>query len=283
MPFEFTDAHVHFWDPAQRPYPWLAEVPAIAGAHGPADLAREAGADIPARVVFVQADCERYSAASEVRWVESISDLDVPVAAIVAFAPMDAGSATDGVLRSLSRRPLVRGVRHLIQGETTPGFCTSEAFTAGVRRCGEVGLSFDLCVRPGQLADAAELVRRCPETTFILDHAGKPALGGGSLDAWRRDIAAVAAGPNAVCKLSGLVTETGDAALEAGLFAPSVSHLLDTFGPARLLFGSDWPVVKLRSPYPAWLQMARTLLSHLPPADQAAVFDGNARRVYRIG
>jgi L-fuconolactonase len=283
MAFAFTDSHVHFWDASLRPYPWLAEAPGIAGAHVPADLLREAGPDAPSGVVFVQADCERHSAAHEVRWAESFSAGAVPVRAIVAFAPMDGGAATDAVLGSLARRPLIRGVRHLIQGETAPGFCLSDAFVAGVRRCGELGLSFDLCVRHWQLADAAELVRRCPGTDFILDHAGKPDLARSILDPWRSDIAAMARCPNVACKLSGLVTEAGSAALDAGRFAPTVGHLLETFGPGRLLFGSDWPVVKLATPYPIWLQMARSLLSHLPPAEQAAIFDGNARRVYRIG
>jgi L-fuconolactonase len=283
MAFDYIDSHVHFWDPSLRVYPWLSEVPAIAGAHVPQDLEREAGPLAPKGVVFVQADCERHAAANEVRWVESLSDGPIPVLGIVAFTPVDAGTATEGMLRSLARRPLVRGVRHLIQGESQPGFCLRDAFVSGVRSCGDAGLSFDLCVRHWQLADAAELVRRCPGTTFVLDHAGKPDLGGGSLDAWRSDISRLAESPNVVCKISGLVTETGTSALDAGRFAPTVAHLLDTFGPQRLLFGSDWPVVKLKSPFPTWLHMARALLSNLPAADQTAIFSGNARRIYRLG
>ena len=282
MGFEFTDCHVHFWDPSLRGYPWLAGVPSIGGAHGPRELADEALECAPSRVVFVQADCDRPSSLDEVKWVESLADQGPRVAGIVAFAPMDAGRGTLEALEALASRPLVRGVRHLIQGEADPGFCLSPAFVDGVRACGGLGLTFDLCVRHHQLASAAELVRRCPGTRFILDHAGKPDLSPGALEPWRADIARMAECPNAVCKVSGLVTEAGSAALDPGRFVATIGHLLDTFGPSRLLFGSDWPVVKLASPYAAWLRMAQKLLSRLSPADLAAVFDGNAARVYRL-
>jgi L-fuconolactonase len=283
MGFVFTDSHVHFWDASLLPYPWLAGVPSIAAAHGPLDLAREAGGSPPSRVVFVQADCDRGRALDEVAWVESLAGAAVPVAGIVAFAPMDAGAGTLAALRALVGRPLVRGVRHLIQGETDPGFCLSPAFVEGVRECGELGLSFDLCVRHPQLSSVVELVQRCPATSFILDHAGKPDLRSNMLDSWKAHIAALAALPNVACKVSGLVTEAGTAALDPGRFVPTITHLLETFGPSRLLFGSDWPVVKLASPYTTWLQMAKALLAHLPEQGQASIFNGNAGRIYRLG
>jgi L-fuconolactonase len=278
----FTDAHLHFWDAALRPYPWLSGVPSIAGAHGPGELLREAQGEMPDRIVFVQADCERGSALDEVSWVESLALGEPRIAAIVAFAPMDAGAGTLVALRALVNRPLVRGVRHLIQGETDPGFCLSPEFVEGVRECGEIGLTFDLCARPPQLASVVELVRACPATSFVLDHAGKPDLRSDLLESWKKHIGELAACPNTACKLSGLVTEAGTAALDPGRFVPTISHLLETFGPSRLLFGSDWPVVKLATPYSTWLNMARALLSHLPEKDQAAIFSGNAGRVYRL-
>lgn len=283
MGFKYTDCHVHFWDTSLRRYPWLASVPSISSAHRPEELLGEAEGTPPSRVVFVQADCERAASFDEVAWVESIADGPVPVAGIVAFAPMNAGDATLAALRALVRQPLVRGVRHLIQGETDPGFCLSAAFLRGVRECGEVGLSFDICVRHPQLASVVELVRQCPATSFILDHAGKPDLRLNVLDSWRKHISEIAECPNVACKLSGLVTEAGTAALDTARFVPTISHLLEAFGPSRLLFGSDWPVVKLASPYSTWLQMARALLSHLPAGDQGAIFNGNAGRVYRLG
>jgi L-fuconolactonase len=283
MGFQFTDSHVHFWDSTLRRYPWLSGVPSIAAAHGPDDLAREAGEAIPSRVVFVQADCERASAMDEVAWVESFTRGPIAVAGIVAFAPMDAGAGTLTALRDLVRRPLVRGVRHLIQGETNPRFCLSPAFLEGVRECGELGLSFDICARHAQLAAVVELVRLCPATSFILDHAGKPDLRSDLLESWRTHVSELAGCANVVCKVSGLVTEAGTAALDPERFVPTIRHLTETFGPSRLLFGSDWPVVKLASPYTTWTQMARALFAHLPESDQEAIFNATAARVYRLG
>ncbi|HZZ20254.1 MAG TPA: amidohydrolase family protein [Opitutaceae bacterium] len=280
---EFTDSHVHFWDASLRRYPWLAEVPAIAGAHGPNELALESQGETPSRIVFVQADCERSSAMDEVAWVESISGSVPKTSAVVAFAPMDSGQATVEILQTLASKPLVRGVRHLIQGEADPGFCLSKEFVSGVQECGRLGLSFDLCVRHPQLASVTELVRRCPDTSFILDHAGKPDLRSAIIESWRANIADLAKLPNVTCKLSGLVTEAGTAALEIDRFEPVMAHLLATFGPSRLLFGSDWPVVKLAMPYPTWLGMAKKLLAQLSESEQSAIFSGNAARVYRLG
>ncbi len=278
----YTDSHVHFWDTALRPYPWLAEVPAIAGAHGPGDLERESAPDTPERVVFVQADCSRPHAADEVAWVESMGAVGPRVAGIVAFAAMDRGAATEADLKALSQRPLVKGVRHLIQGERDPRFCLSKAFMDGVRTCGERGLTFDLCVRHFQLEAVVALVRGCPGTTFVLDHAGKPDLATPSLDPWRAHIRDLSLLPNTLCKLSGIVTEAGGAPLDGERFQPVVGHLLETFGPGRLLFGSDWPVVKLACAYPRWLSLARQLLSHLPASEQDAIFHSNAGRGYRL-
>jgi L-fuconolactonase len=279
----FTDSHVHFWDTALRPYPWLAAVPRIAGAHGPAELDRDAGSSAPSRIVFVQADCERSFALDEVEWVETLAQADPRVRGIVAFAPMNEGALTLAALAALAARPLVKGVRHLIQGETDPGFCLTPAFIAGVAECGRLGLSFDLCVRHPQLDAVIGLVRACPGTSFVLDHAGKPDLRADMLDSWRDHVVELAACPNVSCKVSGLVTEAGTAALDPERFVPTISLLLEAFGPGRLLFGSDWPVVKLAAPYPTWLSMARTLLSSLPAAEQAAIFNDNAGRIYRLG
>jgi L-fuconolactonase len=280
MSFAFVDAHVHFWDPPRLAYPWLADVPAIAGVHTPADLSRESAAAGPAEMVFVQADCT--DGLAEVEWIEQLAAAEPRITALVAHAPMAAGPATTRAIATLRRHPLVRGVRHLIQGETDPRFCLRPEFVAGVRQLGSAGLTFDLCCRHHQLAAVTELVRLCPQTTFILDHAGKPGIRTHQLDPWRADIATLATLPNVVGKLSGLVTEADPAHWTPGDLQPYVAQLLATFGAGRLLFGSDWPVVKLAGGYARWLDTVRRLLGHLPAAAQSAIFSANARRLYRL-
>jgi L-fuconolactonase len=282
MRLRYIDAHVHFWDPVRLNYPWLAEVPAIAGLHTPETLVAEAAEHSPEQIVFVQADCVPEQALAEVAWVESLARAEPRIAAIIAAARVDAGPATLAALDALAAHPHVRGVRHLIQGERMPGFCTRPEFVAGVQALAARRLSFDVCCRSHQLPDVAELVRRCPEISFILDHAGKPPIARGELEPWSRDLAALATLPNIVCKLSGLVTEADHVAWTPAQLAPFMARVLDSFGPQRVLFGGDWPVVKLAAPYRRWLDVAQAAAAALPAADQDAVFRLNARRVYRL-
>jgi L-fuconolactonase len=275
----FIDTHVHFWDRGRLPYPWLDDVPAIAGRHTPRELFAEAAPATPEKIVFVECGAPRLE---EVAWIEQLAANEPRIAAIVAQCMVDEGAVTEANLAELKKRPLVRGVRHLIQHEPDPDFCARPEFIAGVQAAGEAGLSFDLCCFHHQLPAVIRLVRACPGTRFILDHCGKPGIRAGVLDPWRAHLRELAALPNIDCKLSGLVTEADPAAWRPADLQPYVAHALDVFGPGRLLFGGDWPVAKLASTYVRWLDTARALVSDLSPADQAALFRGNARRVYRL-
>ncbi|HLK90945.1 MAG TPA: amidohydrolase family protein [Polyangia bacterium] len=277
----FVDAHVHFWDPARMPYPWLAEVPAIASAHTPAELAVEA-VPAPAAIVFVESAVAPPRARDEVRWIDALAETEPRLRAVVAQVAVDRGAETEAALAGLAEHARVRGVRHIIQGYAEPDFCARPAFVDGVRRVGARGWTFDLCVSHAQLPACLALARACPETVFVLDHAGKPDIRGGALEPWRADIAALARLPNVVCKLSGLVTEADPARWTPDALRPYVAHLLSCFGAGRLLFGSDWPVVKLAASYRRWLETARELLAPLSAAERAAIMSDNAGRIYRL-
>ncbi|HEY5090724.1 MAG TPA: amidohydrolase family protein, partial [Polyangia bacterium] len=204
------------------------------------------------------------------------------IAAIVAQVAVDRGAETQAALASLAGHALVRGVRHNIQDDSDPGSCLRPAFVTGVRQVGARGWTFDLCVKHPQLPACIELVRACPGTTFVLDHAGKPDLRHGVLDPWRAHIAELARLPNVVCKLSGLVTEADPATWTPAALRPYVEHLLACFGAERLLFGSDWPVVNLAASYGRWLEVALELLEPLSAGERAAVLCDNTRRIYRL-
>ena len=123
------------------------------------------------------------------------------------------------------------------------------------------------------------VIDRHPELTFVLDHCGKPPLVSGEIATWQRDIALLAKHPNIVCKLSGLVTEAAPDWQIADL-RQAVDHVVACFGPQRLLWGSDWPVVNLAGGYAKWFAAAETLLADLSPAEKATIFGGNAARIY---
>jgi L-fuconolactonase len=282
----FIDTHVHCWDRTQVPYPWLDGFPSIAGRHTPAELRAEVGDEggtrFPEKIVVVEGDCDRARSFDEVAAIEALAAAEPAISGIVAFAPMDRGAETIAALDRLRARPLVRGVRHLIQGEADPDFCRRPEFIAGVRAAGERGLSFDICVKHHQLASVVDLACECPGTQFVLDHAGKPDVRGQKLEPWRQLITKLAWLPHVACKLSGLVTEADPAAWTIEDLRPYVEHLLARFGAHRLIFGSDWPVVKLASSYQRWLDTALTLLARLESEDRAAILSANAQRIYRL-
>jgi L-fuconolactonase len=274
----FIDAHVHFWDPAIQPYAWLSGVPPIADRHAPDTLHAEVGSRMPEKIVFVECGAPWRE---EVAWVEALAAAEPRIAAIVARLAVDAGEQTAADLAELVRHPRVHGVRHIFQDEG-PDFCVRPAFVAGVRSVAAANMTFDLCCRHWQLPAVIDLVARCPEVRFILDHAGKPDIRAGQLDPWREHIRALAARPNLVCKLSGLVTEADPIHWTTAQLEPFVGHLLDAFGPARLLFGGDWPVAKLACGYNRWLDAAQTLIGHLSAVERLAIMHDNAARIYRI-
>ena len=270
---------MHFWDrDVLGPYTWLHEVPSIWHRHGPETLHAEAGRDLPEKIVFVECGAPWLD---EVKWLDRLAVQEPRIRGIVAKMTINAGAQTAADLAELKEHPLVRGVRHHFEHDPAD-YCARPEFIAGVRRLPAVGLSFDICCQHPQLPAVIELVRSCPETSFILDHAGKPGIRAGLLDPWRGHIRALAGFPNIVCKLSGLVNEADHAHWTVAQLQPYVAHLLDTFGPARLLFGGDWPVAKLACDYPRWLETARNFTAHLTAAEQAAIFHENAARVYRV-
>jgi L-fuconolactonase len=138
-------------------------------------------------------------------------------------------------------------------------------FVRGVQLVAEYGFSFDICIRHYQLPMIVELVRQCPDTRFMLDHLGKPAIKDHLLDPWREHLAQLAALPSAWCKVSGLVTEADPRRWTPDDLAPSLAYALEVFGEDRVVFGGDWPVLLLASSYDQWIETLDALTRHLSP------------------
>ena len=172
----------------------------------------------------------------------------------------------------------VRRVLHVVDDEMS----TTDIFRANIRRIGAAGLVFDMCFLARQLPLASELAAACPDTRLVLDHCGVPDIAGGGLDPWRDDIRVLAQYPNVTCKLSGLLAycPPGQATYEA--IEPYVDHALDCFGPDRMLWGSDWPVIDLANGLPDWIAVTRRILDALGEDEARAVASGTAERVYGL-
>jgi L-fuconolactonase len=220
----------------------------------------------------VEADCRDEEALSEAAWVAALARDDGRIAGIVTNAPLERGpEALDAVVG----RPLVAGVRRQLEPRPA-AFGLGEAFTASLRRLGALGLPFDACVHRGQIPVVGLLADAAPETTIVLDHLGKPDVVARAMEPWRADLAALAARPNVVCKLSGLSTEADPARWERDV-VPYLEHALAVFGPARCLAGSDWPVLTQATSYERWFDVLEAVVA---PADREAVLCANAGRIY---
>jgi predicted TIM-barrel fold metal-dependent hydrolase len=178
----------------------------------------------------------------------------------------------------------VKGVRQVLHGPGTPaGYCLDKAFIQGIRLLGELGMSFDLCMRPAELPDAAKLVDACPATRFILDHCGNANVQAKDRGQWQRDMADLAKRKNLVCKVSGIVASAKPGAWTADDLAPIVNHTLACFGPDRVVFGGDWPVCTLAASLAQWVEALRTIVRDRSAEEQRKLFHDNALRVYRLG
>lgn len=275
----FIDSHMHFWDRSLMPYTWLHEVPSIWDRHTFENLRAEVSEDsLPEKVVFVEAGAPW---SDELKWVEGLAAKEPRIRGMVIKMMVNAGAQTTADIAEARKHSLVRGVRHHFEHDSLD-YCSRPEFIAGVRQLAAANLNFDICCKHPQLPAVIELVRSCPQVQFILDHGGKPGIRAGLMDPWREHIRALAVMPNIVCKFSGLVTEADQRSWTPAQLRPYSEHLLECFGPQRLLFGGDWPVAKLATDYARWLDTARDLVSHLSPEEQKAIFHDNAERAYRI-
>jgi len=272
------DTHLHLWDPQAVAIPWVMGTALFARRFAANEFIAASAACAVARAVFIQ--CDASDGAAEVAWVSEQAKADPRIAAIVAHAPLEQGVAVRARLAELAKQPLVRGVRRIIQGEPL-GFCARPEFIAGVQALAEFNFSFDLCVRREQLPEVITLVQACPQVRFMLDHLGNPPIAQKTMDGWAAPLAALAKLPQVSCKLSGIVTVAGEAWSIDDL-VPYVEHALRCFGPQRLAWGSDWPVVLKVSDYRHWVDVARTLVAGLPADDQRRILHDNAVAFYRL-
>lgn len=282
IPPRFVDAHVHFWDPRRLDYAWLPSVPPLHRPFLPGDLVDAAGTAQAEALVFVECGRQADQSVDEARWITELAVREPRLRAIVAHASLERGAGVETELAALAALPLVKGVRRLLQDEPDDEFCLRPAFVDGIRRLARFGFSSDLCIRHPQLPAVTELVRRCPEVSFVLDHLAKPAIRDRQLDPWRGHLAELARLPNVVCKISGLTTEADPAHWQPADLRPYLQHALECFGFERVLFGGDWPVATLATTYPRWLETIAETFAEATEAQREALFRANARRVYRF-
>ena len=277
-----VDSHCHFWDPARFHYAWNHDLPALNRSFLPADLAAISASAEVKKIIFVECDCAPAQSLAEVDWVSDLAKNEPRLRGIVARAPVERGNAVRSDLGKLASRPLVKGIRRNLQGEREVEFGLQPQFLLGVQSLAEFDFTFDLCIRHDQMRSVAELVKRIPEVTFVLDHFGKPDVRAKKREPWDKDLKALAALPNVVCKVSGLTTEADWDSWRPDDLKFYFDHALECFGFKRLLIGSDWPMATLATGYQRWIETVQHLFSSATEADQIQLFQTNAERIYRV-
>jgi L-fuconolactonase len=269
------DAHHHVWSLARGDYGWLT--PALAPIHRDfslSDLAPHlAAADIEGTILVQAAPTE-----AETMFLLDIAAKAQMVQGVVGWTDFDAADGGERIA-ALAAHKLLVGLRPMVQDIPDDDWLLRPALAPLLAAMARNGLVFDALVLPRHLPRLLRAVDDHPELQFALDHCAKPRLATGELAIWQGDIALLAERPNIVCKLSGLASEAAPDWQIADL-RKVVDHVVACFGPHRLLWGSDWPVVNLAGGYEKWFAAAKIMLAGLSFDENAAIFGGNAARIY---
>lgn len=270
-----VDAHFHCWQLARGDYGWLT--PALAPIYRDVrieDWQAQAGPRGVTGGVLVQAAPTQ----AETEFLLQQARAHPVVMGVVGWVDLLAADAA-GRVRQLAREPLLKGLRPMLQDIPAERWILQPRLGPALEAMAECGLVFDALVKAEHLPHILELIRRHPALRVVIDHAAKPGIAQGQWQPWADELARIAAETSAMCKLSGLFTEA-ERPLRAGSVRRWSAHVLASFGPERVIWGSDWPVLELAASYGTWWDETQVLLAGLAASARAAVLGGNAMRLY---
>jgi L-fuconolactonase len=272
------DAHQHFWKFDAARDTWITDpMQAIRKDFLPNDLAPELKANGIDACITVQAD----SSENDTRFLLDLAENNPQIAGVVGWVDLRSPQLEER-LKAFSKFPKLRGFRHVAQSETDNRFLVQPEFTAGISRLREFNFTYDILVLPRQLPAAIDLVAMFPEQRFVIDHLGKPDVRTRTSTRWAILIKKLACNPNVYAKISGLVTEADWYRWKPADFAPFLDAAFESFGPDRLMFGSDWPVCRVAATYSQVRQALAEYVEKNAPAAKAKIFGENAARFYNI-
>jgi len=269
------DSHQHYWSLARSDYGWLTpELAPIYRDFGPDDLKPLLASASIDRTILVQAAPTE----AETRYLLNLARTEPTVAGVVGWVDFDCADVIQRIATHSEERLLV-ALRPMMQDIPDPTWMLRPTVGIAIESMLDHGLVFDALVKPIHLRPLLTLATRHPQLSIVIDHGAKPDIAHDAFSPWAEDMTRLGERPNTVVKLSGLVTEAGARWREADL-RRYVEHILMTFGPSRVLFGSDWPVLNLATDYATWLAIVERAISHIKPNERASVMGENARRIY---
>ena len=275
------DAHFHCWQPARGDYGWLdpALDPALAPICRDVAVTDWQAQALPHGVtggVLVQAAPTE----AETHFLLAQADAHPAVLGVVGWVDFLAAEAPARI-EALAGHPRLKGLRPMLQDIGDSAWILQPALAPALRAMSDSGLVFDALVKSAHLPHILALALRYPDLRLVIDHAAKPAIAANEWQPWADGIARLASQTTAMCKLSGLLTEAGPAPAP-GAVRRWAEHVLACFGPSRVVWGSDWPVLELAGSYGQWWRETQHLLAGLGVQERAAIMGENAKRLYRL-
>jgi L-fuconolactonase len=280
-----VDTHQHLWDLDRFSLPWTKTEKSLAHNFLMADYFKATEGLNIAQTVYMEVDLEPKQQEAEARYVIDLCQRDdnPMTAAVISGRPSHEGFGE--YVARFKNNPQIKGVRQVLHVASTPqGYCLDPKFVRGVQLLGERGLSYDLCMRSGELLDADKLVAQCPGTRFIVDHCGNMSVqekDEEKRNAWKLGMRHLADHDNVVCKVSGIVASAAEKWTAADL-KPNIEFTLETFGLDRVMFGGDWPVCTLRSSYRAWAAALEEIVKDRSAEERQKLFHDNAVKFYGL-
>jgi predicted TIM-barrel fold metal-dependent hydrolase len=277
---QIIDTHQHLWDTHRFPYAWLKDLPALDRPFRLPDYdAAVQGLDVE-KSVHLECDVDEPYMLDETRHILQLAEQGGRLAGVVACCRPE-NPDFEQYVNQIGGHPKLKGVRRILH--TQPDELGKQPlFIRNVGSLNRWELSFDICVLARQLPVAINLVRACPEVSFILDHCGVPRVKERELDPWREHIEQISRLPNIVCKVSGIVAYADPVHWTPEDLRPYVEHVIACFGWDRVMFGSDWPVCTQSAPLRRWVETLEALVSHETETNRRKLFHDNAIRVYRL-
>lgn len=273
------DSHHHLWAINETDYVWMSEAHAVIRRDF---LAPDLHAVLDASGLDGTVAVQARQMVEESAFLLTFADADPRVRGVVGWVPL-CQNGGEPWLEQFAAHPKLRGVRHVVHDEPDDDFILRPDFNAGIRNLKKYGLLYDILIFWKHLPQTIRFVDLHPEQPFVVDHIAKPRIARGTFDAeWAAGIRELAKRENVSCKISGIITEVRDAEWDADLLRPYFDTALEAFGPQRVMFGSDWPVCLLRGSYASWVKAVEELASSLSPDEQAALWGGNAERIYHL-
>ena len=274
------DTHLHLIYRDRMGYGWTDGIPALASRNFTLEDVQALTGDRVSGAIFMEAGADDADYQTEARYIHTLMQPGSRLLGQIAACRPDADAGFSDWIDECEGLGVV-GYRRLLH-VVDDAVSQSKVFRRNIKAIGAKGRVYDIVVRADQLGLAADLVRACPDQRYVLDHCGVPDIAGGALEPWKAGITALAQLPEVTCKLSGIMAYCAPGTASLATIRPYVDHILATFGPARMVWGSDWPVVNLSGDLPGWLDVTDAILADLSADEVAAISFLNAKRVYGV-